>query len=155
VADDDYERRRIVLRSRVLIAFCWGAAVGFFALFTATALSGPGPEPGPIDYIGTFVFGCLISLGFLRATRLRVEIEDRGITVFHLMRTQSVSWSELGSVSVDYHGLRLARTDGSVVTVGHLGKPNWAIWLRRRVAADERVAVIQREHAKHRRIGSA
>jgi hypothetical protein len=41
------------------------------------------------------------------------------------------------------HGsLRLRRSDRSVVTAGSVGKPNWANWFHRRIAADGRVDLI-------------
>jgi hypothetical protein len=133
---------RIVLRPRWLVAFCWLAAVGFLALSGAVTASGPGPDPGPIDYIGTAAFGIVVSLVFLRAARMRVELDDRGVTVFGLFTTKFLPWSELAGVSADYGGLRLVRTDGNVVTAGTMGKPNWATWLHREAPADEWVATI-------------
>ena len=131
------------MRSRPLIAFCWCASAYLLISFTGLAISGPGPNPGPIDYIGTAIFGLVLSLGFLRATRMRIELSDRGVTVFGFVRTTFMPWSELADVSADYGGLRLVRIDGVVVTAGSLGKPNWATWLRRRTAADRRVDVIR------------
>ena len=141
---------RIVLRSRWLVAFCWIAAVGFLVLSGAVTASGPGPDPGPIDYIGTAAFGIVVSLVFLRAARMRVELDDRGITVFGLFTTKFLPWSELAGVSADYGGLRLIRTDGTVVTAGSMGKPNWATWLHREAPADGWVAVITYQLSKHR-----
>jgi Bacterial PH domain len=111
---------RLVLRPRSLVAFCWIAAVGCLAVFGAIALSGPGPDSGPIDYIGTAAFGIIASLVFLRATRVRVELDDRGITVFRVFTTEFLLWSDLADVSADYGGLRLVRNDGHVVTAGSM-----------------------------------
>jgi hypothetical protein len=113
-------------------------------MFGATAISGPGPNPGPVDYIGTAVFGIVLGLGFLRGTRMRVELDDEGVTVFNYFSTRRVDRGALVDASADYGGLRLICADASVVTAATLGKPNWATWLHRRTQADERVDVVRR-----------
>jgi hypothetical protein len=112
----------IILRARWLVAACWIAAVVFLLLFVAIAVAGSGPDPGPVDYLGTVTLGVIVSLVCLRATRMRVELNDRGITVFHWFTTEFVPWVDVADVSVDYGGLQLIRTDGDVVTAGSMGK---------------------------------
>jgi hypothetical protein len=139
-----------VLRSRPIVLFCWMFGVGMIAAFLAVAASGPGPDPGPADYVVTLVVGAVLSLPFLRATRMKVVLNDQGVTVFRILSTESIPWSELSDVSVDYGGLRLLRVDHQVVTAASMGKPNWATWLHRRVTADERVEIIRHEMLRHR-----
>lgn len=136
---------RVVLRSRGYILFAWACAAGSLLLFGSTTAMGPGPDPGPVDYIGTSAFGMIMSLGFLRATRCRVELTEAGVTIFNYMATYRIEWKDLQDASVDYYGLHLRQVDGTVITVGSLGKTNWSTWFRRRTAADDRVDLIQRE----------
>jgi Bacterial PH domain len=141
---------RTVLRAWFVVALCWVGAIGSLVAFGAIAISGPGPNPGPIDYLTTIAFGVISSLLFLRATRMRVEVDDHGVTVCRIFTTVSIPWDELADVSVDYGGLRLMRSDGTVVTAGSMGKPSWASWFHRGDAADERVDLITYEMARHR-----
>lgn len=105
------------------------------------------------DHIGTSIYFGIGALGFARASRMRVELSDDGLTVFKLFTTKFVSWSDLASVSADYHGMRLLRTDGVTVTAGSLGKSNWSKWDDRRVEADHRVDIV-RERLLHARARS-
>jgi hypothetical protein len=140
----------IVLRARSLVAFGWVATAGCIVAFLALAISGPGPNPDAGDRIGTLVLGIALSLGFSRGTRMRVVMNDSGVTVYHLFRTESVPWVDLADADVDYGGLRLIRTDGQVLTARSMGKPNWATWMGRTVPADDRAEMVRQEIARRR-----
>ena len=118
----------------------------------AIVLSASVRDPGPTA--GVLLFGVVISLGFLRSTRVRVVLDDRGVTVYRLVTTEFVPWSDLAAVNVDYGGLRLLRSDGGTVTAASMGKPNWATWLNRRVAPDDWVDVIRGEMSKGQQPGT-
>jgi hypothetical protein len=127
----------VVLRSCALFYASWVAAIGVGLLFGATTIGGPGPDPRVDDYIASAALGLPFMLGFYRATRLRLELTDDGVTMFRLFTTTRVAWLDISDISVDYYGLHVRRTDGAVVTAGFLGKPNWATWLGRRSRGDE------------------
>jgi hypothetical protein len=126
----------------------WVGAVGSVVVLSATAIGGPGPHPTAVDYVGTSVFGLLMGLGFVRGVRMRVELDEAGVTAYNYVTTRRVPWHELAAVDADYVGLRLVRNDGSVVTATGVGKPNWATWLHRRVLADDAVDRIRLELAR-------
>lgn len=136
-------------RSTILVAFMWLAAAGSIVIFGATAFSGPGPDPGPVDYVGTLLFGVVMAAGFLRGTRMRIEVAQDGVTVFNYLSTRRVAWEDVVDVTADYYGLRLVLANGEVVTASGIAKPNWAVWLRRRTKVDDVVDVI-REYVARR-----
>ena len=135
-------------RSIPLTVFTWLAAAASILGFGSTAVSGPGPDPGPVDYVGTVLFGVVMAVGFVRGTRMRIEVAEDGVTVFNYLSTRRVAWGDIVIVTVDYYGLRLALADGEVVTASGLAKPNWARWLRRRTKVDDAAEVIREEVAR-------
>lgn len=141
---------RVVLRPISIVVFCSLAAVVSLVGFIALGASGPGPDPSVGDYIGPADFGVALFVLFARATRMRAQLDDVGVTVFGYFTTRLVSWSQLADVSADYGGLRLWCTNGDVVTVATMGKPNWSTWTHRRVRADDRVDLIEAEMMKRR-----
>jgi hypothetical protein len=82
---------------------------------------------------------------------MRVEMTDDGLDVYKLFGSERIAWENIRAVSADYYGLRIARGDGQVVTVGSMGKPNWASWLGRDVSADRWVRRIESRAATKRR----
>lgn len=137
-------------RSTPLVAFLLLAAVGSILGFGVTAASGPGPDPGPLDYIGTALYGIAFAAGFLRGTRMRVEVAEEGITIFNYLSTRRAAWEEIVAVTADYYGLRVVLANHEVITASGLARPNWAAWLRRRTKVDDVVEVIQEELARRR-----
>src|SRR6266545_4768251 len=111
----------VVLRSRGMHVLIWVGVVASIVGFTAATVSGPGPNPGLADYVGMAVFGAAVTLLFLRATRMRVELADGGVTVYRLFTTRRVTWQDISDVRVDYYGLHIVCRDGAVVSAGSMG----------------------------------
>ena len=129
----------VVLRSHGIYVLNWLGVAGLIVGFAAVAVSGPGPNPGLVDYVGVAVFGAVVALLFLRATRMRVELADSGVTVYRLLTTQQVAWEDISDVRVDYFGLHIVCRSGVVVSAGSMGKSNWSTWRGTRTSADSRV----------------
>ncbi len=86
-----------------------------------------------------------MAAGFVRGTRMRIEIADDGVTVFNYIGTRRVAWTEITEVTADYYGLRLLLANGQIVTASGLAKPNWAAWLNRRTKVDDVADLIRAE----------
>jgi hypothetical protein len=120
------------------------AAAGFGVAAIVTAALAPLINKPYGNTLGTAVLSALTSLGFLRATRMRVEFGAAGVAVHGYFTTSHVRWDDFESASADYGGLRIKRRDGAQVTAVCLGKPNWATWLHCSSDADEAVATLNR-----------
>jgi len=141
----------VVLRNRLLVSFCWVAGVCSILGFAAVALTSPVP-PGtnPVGgYIAVGAMGLVSGGSFLRAARMRIELADPGITVFHVFTTDDIRWADVAHVSVDYYGLRIERSDGSIVLAGSLGKSNWSKWFNLETAADDWLDAVERGVRAH------
>jgi hypothetical protein len=126
-----------VFRSRALYVATWVVTVAVSVMFAAVVASGPGSNPKAVDYIGTAVFGAIVSLGFFRTTRMRLEADDEGITAYGYFRTRRVPWSSITDAAANYFGLQIFVDNGQVLTVAALGKSNWSRWFKQRTQADE------------------
>lgn len=140
---DDFK----VLRSDALVNCCWVAVVAWIVLTPILAFTAP--DLGSAIAIG--VIGLVSALGFYRGTRMRVEMTDDGLEVHKLFGTEFVAWQDISDVTVDYGGLHIEQDDGQVVTAGSMGKPNWASWAGKDVAADRRARQIEARAAAKRR----
>jgi len=134
--------RPVVLRNQVLRVFSWLAAVGVTAGTAAIVLDGP-PDSDYVSWLLALAIFLLITVSLWRATRLRIELTDDGVTAHKLFGRQHLAWQDVGDVSVDEFGLRIMRTDGGVVTVGSMGKPRLWIWLTRESTADTWVRQVK------------
>lgn len=128
----------VVLRSRGIYGIAWACVVASIVVFPALAVTEPGPDPQPSDYVVLAIYGAACALLSLRATRMRVELADSDITVYRLFRTFRVPWQDVEDIAVDYHGLHIICRTGKVLTAGSLGKSNLSSWLGSRTSADER-----------------
>jgi hypothetical protein len=104
--------------------------------------SGPGPDPGPVDYIGASVLGVAWVLVLLRATRMRVELSDVGVRMFHYFDTPLVPWVDTSDVAAGYYGLAIILKDGTSLRTTALGKSNWSTSTGTRSSADDAVEAI-------------
>ena len=113
--------------------FLWRAmAIGFGLWMLLVAAEGPGPDPGPEDYIGAVVLAVLSFAGCWRASRMRLETSPAGVTVVGYFRARTIRWVEIAGFTVDYGGLHVVVKNDGVVTARMLGKANWQTWTRRR-----------------------
>jgi Bacterial PH domain len=135
-----------VLRNEALVNGCWFAVLASIVLTPTLAFTAP--DLGATIAIG--VIGLMSALGFYRATRMRVEMTDDGLDVYKLFGTERVAWKDISGVSVVYGGLRIERNDGQVVTVGSMGKPNWASFAGQEVRADRWARQIEARSAAKR-----
>ncbi len=102
----------------------------------------------------TVICFIVVSAAAAWASRMRVELGDTGARIVGYFRSRVVPWAEITGASVDYHGLHFHRQDGTRATAMMLGKPNWAVWLGREVAADRRLAVVEEELSRRRGSGT-
>ena len=121
-----------VFRPRSWMALMRGAAVLFLAFSIVSAVQGPGPDPGPEDYVGMVIFGMLSFAGFWRASRMRLEASDTGVTVYGYFSDASASWSRIQGFEVSYNGLYVICSDDRYIRATGLGKSNWKAWAGRR-----------------------
>lgn len=138
-------RGNVVLVSAVaLFCLALGFGVGIEAALEGDTLG------------GVVAIVCFIGVSALSAwaIRMRVELGDTGARIVGYFRTRVVPWAEITGASVDYHGLHFHRRDGTRATAMMLGKPNWAVWLGREVAADRRLAVVEEELSRRRGSGT-
>ena len=112
------------------------AAVFSALLFGMVAVSGPGPDPGPVDYIGTAIFGLIVAWGFWWAGRIRIEVDASGVTVVGYFRTAEIAWADIACFTADYY-FTVMRTDGSVIRSAVLGKARWRLDTNRRGPSDD------------------
>jgi hypothetical protein len=111
-------------------------AAGFWAVMIGmVAVNGPGPDPGPGDYIGTSIFGLLVAVAFWRAGRIRIEVDDSGVTVVSYFRTAHVAWTDIARFTADYF-FTVTRTDGSILRSAVLGKARWRLYADKRGPSD-------------------
>lgn len=111
-------------------------AAGFWVvMFGMVAVGGPGPDPGPGDYIGTTIFGLVVGVAFWWAGRIRIEVDDSGVTVVSYFRTAHVAWTDIAGFTADYF-FTVTRTDGSVVRSAVLGKARWRLYAAKRGPSD-------------------
>ena len=120
--------RREVVRNTGLIAACWAALV-FELVWTLVAIVSS--DHGPSNDIVLGMTGLVGAAGFHRATRMRIEMNDTGLAVHRLFRTEYVAWRDVRAVSVDLGGLHIARPDGRTATASSMARSTWTAWLRR------------------------
>jgi hypothetical protein len=135
------------IRARFYIALLWFSSITTPVALVAVAIAGPGPHPGSLDRIGAVAFGVAGGALFVRGTRMRLELDDAGITIYGYFLTRKVRWSDIAAVRADYGGLRVVTKDGEIVTAVSLGKSNWSSWLKVRTRADRIVDQLRDEIA--------
>lgn len=139
----------VVMRPRVNVV-----VVSAVALFTLVFGFGVGIEVAlqgdTLGGVAAVICFSGVSAASAWASRMRVELGDTGARIVGYFRSRVVPWAEITGASVDYHGLHFHRQDGTRVTAMMLGKPNWAVWLGREVAADRRLAVVEEELSRRR-----
>ena len=138
------------IRARWLRPACWTIAVASLIVFGIATANGPGPHPGLLDYVGTAASGVIFALAFLRGARLRIEVDQSGITIFNFWKTRVVQWDEIAECRADYYGIKILQADGTTTTASAIGKPNWSKWLHRSTRADEVAAWLQAEANRRR-----
>jgi hypothetical protein len=142
------ETQPVVIRSKGFHLFTWLCA-GALLVWCAVVALRPQPDGGPADYVGLAVIGSVGILGFLRATRMRLELSDAGVRMFRFFDTPFVQWAEISDAKVSYFGLTIVRIDGTKVRTAALGKSNWSRWTGAYSSADDAVWTIlaaRREH---------
>lgn len=120
-------------------------AVFFVLLFVADR--GASPEGGSATEL--YLIALVTAVALLRATRLRVRIDDAGVTAYTLIRTRRVPWEDLAGVAADARGLVLLRVDGPPVLVQSLGETAPARILRPRTSGTAVAEAIDDERARH------
>ena len=131
-----------MLRNRGIYAVNWAATIGALVAGIAIVIAGPTPE-GQGGYLGAAAIFLAWALGSWRATRMRVELSDAGVTVYKLGSTSNVAWLNISNVTADYTGLHIVRKDGDVVTAGSMGTSGLATWLNLDNRAEVWVRTIQ------------
>jgi hypothetical protein len=136
-------------RSPWLFGFGWVCSVGVLLMFGVTAISGPGPHPGAIDYVGTWLMGVVLAAALAWGTRMRIEVDATGITAVNYFSTKRVPWTEYAGAAANYNGLWIRRRNGQPVRARGIARPNWAKWLHRETRCDRvlaRLEALAQEH---------
>jgi hypothetical protein len=118
-------------------------AIGFGVALLFMAADGPGPDPGPEDYVGAVILGVIFFAAFWRGSRMRLESSANGVTVVGYFSARSISWAEIAGFAVDYGGLHVILESGDVVTARMLGKANWQTWTGRRSRNEDTVDYLK------------
>ena len=140
---------QIVLRSKGFASFVWTAVVGFAVAAITLASAAPFVHMPFGNTLGAAAFLALSSVLFLPATRMRVVVESEGPVVFGYLSRTAISWPDMCEASAGYYGLRITRRYGEPVTAVCLGRPNWALWLHKAVAADHAAELLNKLAVEH------
>lgn len=106
------------------------AGAVFVALFALLAVGDTGASPSGGSATELYLISAFVGLVLLRGARLRVRVDEAGVTAFSLVRTHRVPWPELVGAVADGRGLVLLRADEAPVLVQSLGQTALARWLR-------------------------
>ncbi len=132
------------LRYRYHYVLCWYFAVfGTWLLFGELTVS---PDRG-LQHYWRIGWSIIIIVGCLRATRLRIEVDDEGIAAFNFFSTQRTRWSEIVNVSAQPFGLWISLKGGKFMTATAFAKPN----VPGRTKADRVAAQLTAEALRRRK----
>ncbi len=136
-------------RNLPLVAACAAAGAGFVVLFLLLVLADRGASPRGGSATELYVIALVVAIVLLRGTRLRVRVDEVGVTAFTLVRTQRVGWDDLAGAVADRRGLVLLRASGPPVLVQSLGRSVLARRLRAGAQGPDVAAALNDE--VHRR----
>lgn len=135
-------------RNLPLVVGCGGAGAAVALLFLLLVLVDTGASPRGGSATELYVIALVLAAVLLRATRLRVRVDDEGVTACTLVRTQRVPWSDLVGAVADRRGLVLLRAEGPPVLVQSLGQTALARWLRPGTQGRDVAAALEAEVAR-------
>lgn len=134
-------------RNLPLVIGCGFFGGAFVVLFLLLVFVDAGGSPSGGSATELYVISLLVGLALLRATRLRVRVDESGITACTLVRTHRLPWDELVGALADRRGLVLLPATGNAVMVQSLGQTTVARWLRSGLSGEEVAADINEELA--------
>ena len=82
------------------------------------------PPEGILDRYYAVAQGLILAASALRATRLRIELDEDGVTAFNFFSTMRISWTEIVDVRATYFGLAIALADGRTLTATAVPRPD-------------------------------
>lgn len=135
-------------RNLPLVVGCGVAGAAFAVLFLLLVLADRGASPRGGSATELYVIALVLGAALLRATRLRVRVDDEGVTACTLVRTHRVPWSDLVGAVADRRGLVLLRAEAPPVLVQSLGQTALARWLRPGTQGADVAAALDAELAR-------
>ncbi|HXH56499.1 PH domain-containing protein [Iamia sp.] len=117
-------------RNVALVAFCGAAGCAFLVLFVLLLVADPGRSPSGGSATELYLIGLGLGAVLLRGARIRVRLDDGGVTVYSLLRTHRVPWDQVVGAVADSRGLVVLRAEGRAVLVQSLGQTALASRLR-------------------------
>lgn len=117
-------------RNLPLVAFCAAAGGTFLVLFVLLLVAGPGRSPTGGSATELYLIGLVLGAALLRGARIRVRLDDHGVTAYSLLRTHRVPWDEVVGAAADSRGLVVLRAQGPAVLILSLGQTALAPRLR-------------------------
>ena len=85
----------VVLRTRMFRGVIGGFGIGFAVVTFVAAVEADGSGANIRDRLLLAMFGVAGTLAVLRCTRLRLELDEWGLTVCHVVGTAKVAWTEI------------------------------------------------------------
>jgi hypothetical protein len=113
---------RAVLRVRGARVLFAGYGLAFGLGFGAMAIFGPrGTASGVSDRVAILLIGIVGCALLTRCSRLRVEVDDDGVAVFQVFRTNRIPWGEIEELTTRSDVPYLVLRGGRRVRLGMLG----------------------------------
>lgn len=100
-------------------------------------LSGPGPDPGPLEYVALSVLSAVFAAGALRTCRWAVGVSETRVVVIGLFSERSLAWWEITHCVTDDGGMHIYSDHGDVLTERYFGRPKWRDMGIKRLATGE------------------
>lgn len=135
-------------RNLPLVVACGIAGGAMAVLFVLLVVADRGASPRGGSATELYVIALVVAAVLLRATRLRVRVDDAGVSAFTLVRTQRVPWEALSGVVADQRGLVLLRAEGPPVLVQSLGQTSLARFLRPHTGGAAVAEAIEEERSR-------
>ena len=143
----------MVYRPRLVFIVCWlvvAVAVGGLSL-VSLGTSAVSLFRGSPDKAAEWMILALMAGGFAaflwRQSQLRVNADDKGLTIVNYLSTHRLAWSEIERFDsrYGYYGILAVTKDGRVIRLNALQKSNVASWLNLRVRADNIASELNAE----------
>ncbi|CAN5492652.1 hypothetical protein BH24ACT4_BH24ACT4_17760 [soil metagenome] len=120
----------------------------FVVLFVLLAVGDAGASPSGGSATELYLISAVVALVLLRGARLRVRVDDGGVTAYSLVRTHRIPWEELVGAVADAKGLVLLPATGAPVLVQSLGQTALARWLRPRTQGTDVADALNEERER-------